>query len=76
MEAALKIKELAYLHAEAISYAEMKHSPLAILDEKVLVICFCPTWEPIIDEVASRGAQALVFGREKVGGLGTSRCCL
>lgn len=66
MEAALKIKELAYLHAEAINSTEMKHGPIARLDEKVLVICFCPCWEPIIDEVASRGARILVFGQEKL----------
>lgn len=38
MEGALKIKEVAYIHAEAMSSAEMKHGPIALIDEKTLSI--------------------------------------
>lgn len=66
MEAALKIKELSYVHAEAISCAEMKHGPIAMIDERVLVLCLCPKWEPIIDEIISRGAKVIVLTAENL----------
>lgn len=39
MEGALKLKELSYIHAEAYAAAEMKHGPLALIDDKMPVIC-------------------------------------
>ncbi len=42
MEGALKLKELAYMHAEGYAAGEMKHGPLALIDDKMLVIVICP----------------------------------
>ncbi|MES2461780.1 MAG: glutamine--fructose-6-phosphate transaminase (isomerizing) [Armatimonadota bacterium] len=40
LEAALKLKEISYLHAEAYAAGEMKHGPLALVEEGVVVVCF------------------------------------
>ena len=42
MEGALKLKELAYLHAEGYPAGEMKHGPLALIDNKMIIIVICP----------------------------------
>jgi glutamine---fructose-6-phosphate transaminase (isomerizing) len=42
MEGALKLKELAYKHAEGYAAGEMKHGPLALIDDDMLVIVICP----------------------------------
>ena len=42
MEAALKLKELSYIHAEAYPAGELKHGPLALVDEHMLVVCAIP----------------------------------
>jgi glucosamine--fructose-6-phosphate aminotransferase (isomerizing) len=42
MEGALKLKELAYMHAEGYAAGEMKHGPLALIDDDMLVIVICP----------------------------------
>jgi glucosamine--fructose-6-phosphate aminotransferase (isomerizing) len=42
MEGALKLKELAYMHAEGYAAGEMKHGPLALIDDQMLVIVICP----------------------------------
>lgn len=41
LEAALKIKELTYIHTEGINSGELKHGPLALIDENIPVIIFC-----------------------------------
>lgn len=41
LEAALKIKELSYVHTEGVNSGELKHGPLALVDETLNVICFC-----------------------------------
>ncbi len=40
LEAALKLKEISYLHAEAYAAGEMKHGPLALVEKGVVVVCF------------------------------------
>jgi glucosamine--fructose-6-phosphate aminotransferase (isomerizing) len=40
LEAALKLKEISYLHAEAYAAGEMKHGPLALVEPGVVVVCF------------------------------------
>ncbi|MBE8221865.1 MAG: glutamine--fructose-6-phosphate transaminase (isomerizing) [Bdellovibrionales bacterium] len=66
MEGALKLKELVYLHAEAYSFGEMKHGPLALIDKNMLVIALVPKDEfyekslSNLEEVRSRGAS--IFG--------------
>lgn len=42
MEGALKLKELAYMHAEGYAAGEMKHGPLALIDSSMLVVVICP----------------------------------
>lgn len=41
-EAALKVKEVAYVHSEAVLAGELKHGPLALIDEKILSFVICP----------------------------------
>ena len=60
LEGALKLKEISYIHAEGYPAAEMKHGPIALIDEKMPVIFLAPhdnTYEKIlsnIEEVKSR----------------------
>jgi glutamine---fructose-6-phosphate transaminase (isomerizing) len=62
LEGALKIKELAYIHAEGIAAGELKHGPLALIDKKSVVIILNPSDSTYIDTVSnahvikSRGA--------------------
>ncbi len=62
LEASLKIKELAYIHAEGIAAGELKHGPLALIDKESVVIVLNPndeTYQDIIsstNEIKSRGA--------------------
>ena len=64
-EAALKMKEISYIHAEAYAAGEMKHGPIALLDEQMPVICIAPTdhWfdktMSNVQEAAARGAQLI-----------------
>ncbi len=65
LEGSLKIKELAYIHAEGIAAGELKHGPLALIDSKSLVIVLNPiddTYEDVISsthEIKSRGAKII-----------------
>ncbi len=52
MEAALKLKELSYIHAEAYPAGELKHGPLALVDENMLVVCAVPD-DPLAQKVMS-----------------------
>ena len=42
MEGALKLKEISYIHAEGYASGEMKHGPIALVDDKVPVIIIAP----------------------------------
>jgi len=65
LEGSLKIKELAYIHAEGIAAGELKHGPLALIDSKSLVIVLNPiddTYSDVISsthEIKSRGAKII-----------------
>ena len=69
-EAALKIKELNYIHAEALGASEMKHGPIALIDsdkpKSTTVILFVldnETYEPLmnaVDQMRSRNAQVII----------------
>lgn len=65
MEGALKLKEISYLHAEAYPAGELKHGPLALMEEKVCVVAVNPDDDlkkkmaSNIQEVRSRKAQVL-----------------
>ena len=69
-EAALKIKELNYIHAEALGACEMKHGPIALIDsskmKETLVFLFVldnETYEPLmnaVDQMRSRNANVIL----------------
>jgi glucosamine--fructose-6-phosphate aminotransferase (isomerizing) len=67
LEGALKLKEISYLHAEGFAAGELKHGPIALIDETVPVIAMAPKdglYEKMISnmqEVAARGGQLIVF---------------
>ncbi|QLB13813.1 glutamine--fructose-6-phosphate transaminase [Bisgaardia hudsonensis] len=67
MEAALKLKEISYIHAETYAAGELKHGPLALIDADMPVIVIAPTNDLLeklksnIEEVAARGGQLYVF---------------
>lgn len=67
LEGALKLKEISYIHAEGYPAGELKHGPLALVDEKMPVIAVCPNDELLeklesnIEEVKARGGELYVF---------------
>ena len=67
MEGALKLKEISYIHAEAYPAGELKHGPIALIDESMPVIAIAPNDELLsklksnLQEVKSRGSQMIVF---------------
>jgi len=73
MEGALKLKEISYIHAEAYPAGELKHGPLALVDENMPVIAVAPNNELLekldsnLQEVRARGGELIVFADEQVG---------
>jgi glutamine---fructose-6-phosphate transaminase (isomerizing) len=71
LEGSLKIKELAYIHAEGIAAGELKHGPLALIDKESVVIVLNPTDETYQDvisssnEIKSRGAYIIGISNKK-----------
>jgi len=67
MEGALKLKELSYIHAEAYPAGELKHGPLALVDEDMPIVAVAPNDELVeklrsnLSEVKARGGQLFVF---------------
>ena len=66
LEGALKLKEISYIHAEGYPAAEMKHGPIALIDEKMPVVAIVTDtgYDKIlsnIEEVKSRGGKLIVF---------------
>ncbi len=67
MEGALKLKELSYIHAEAYPAGELKHGPLALVDETMPVVAVAPNDELVeklrsnLSEVKARGGQLILF---------------
>jgi glucosamine--fructose-6-phosphate aminotransferase (isomerizing) len=74
LEGALKLKELAYLHAEGFAAGELKHGPIALIDKGTPVVCVVPSpagrgllHDKIvsnIQEVRARGARTIVIAEE------------
>jgi glutamine---fructose-6-phosphate transaminase (isomerizing) len=74
LEGALKLKELAYMHAEGFAAGELKHGPIALIDDGTPVVCVVPS--PAgrgvmrdkvvsnIQEVRARGARTIVIAEE------------
>jgi glucosamine--fructose-6-phosphate aminotransferase (isomerizing) len=68
LEGALKLKEISYIHAEGYAAGEMKHGPIALIDEAVPVIMLAPpdAWfektASNVEEVAARGGKIILIG--------------
>ena len=71
-EGALKLKEISYIHAEAYPAGELKHGPLALIDENMPVIALAPESEIAeklisnLEEVKARGGTLYVFADPSV----------
>ena len=67
MEGALKLKEISYIHAEAYPAGELKHGPLALVDERMPVVAVAPNDMLIeklksnLEEVRARGGRLFLF---------------
>jgi glucosamine--fructose-6-phosphate aminotransferase (isomerizing) len=70
LEGALKLKEISYVPTEAYSAGEMKHGPIALLDETTPVVCVAtdgPVYDKVvsnIQEVRARGAQVIAIAAD------------
>nr|WP_211206150.1 SIS domain-containing protein [Flexistipes sinusarabici] len=70
LEGALKLKEISYIHAEAYPAGELKHGPLALIDEEMPVISVAPNNELLdklksnLQEVKARGGKMIIFEDE------------
>lgn len=73
LEGALKLKEISYIHAEGYPAGELKHGPLALIDDNMPVITIAPQNDLLdklksnMSEVAARGAELFVFADERAG---------
>jgi glucosamine--fructose-6-phosphate aminotransferase (isomerizing) len=70
LEGALKLKEISYIPAEGYAAGEMKHGPIALIDEYRAVVCICPeskTYEKMfsnIQEIRSRGGRIIMIASQ------------
>jgi glucosamine--fructose-6-phosphate aminotransferase (isomerizing) len=74
LEGALKLKELAYMHAEGFAAGELKHGPIALIEDKlpVVIVMPSPTGRALlhakmvsnIREIQARGARTIVIAEE------------
>ncbi len=75
LEGALKLKEISYIHAEGYPAAEMKHGPIALIDENMPVVCVAPTdhvYRKVVstmEEVRARGGRIIAVTTEGNGDL-------
>jgi glutamine---fructose-6-phosphate transaminase (isomerizing) len=73
LEGALKLKEISYIHAEGYAAAELKHGPLALVDEDMPVVAVAPNNELLeklksnLQEARARGAKLFVFADPQAG---------
>lgn len=73
LEGALKLKEISYIHAEAYPSGELKHGPLALVDNDMPVVAVAPNNELLeklksnLHEVKARGGQLFVFADKAAG---------
>jgi glucosamine--fructose-6-phosphate aminotransferase (isomerizing) len=72
MEGALKLKEISYIHAEAYPAGELKHGPLALIDEDMPVVAVAPNNSLLeklksnLQEVRARGGELFVFADDRI----------
>ncbi len=71
LEGALKLKEISYIHAEGYAAGELKHGPIALIDEDMPVIVIAP-FDPVFEktvsnmqEVSARGGKIILIANEK-----------
>ena len=78
LEGALKLKELAYLHAEGFAAGELKHGPIALIEEGLPVFCIVPPrgrdqlhgkMVSAIQEIRARGARTIVLAEDDDPGI-------
>ena len=75
LEGALKLKEISYIHAEGYPAAEMKHGPIALIDENMPVVCVAPkdrVYAKVVSnmqEVRARGGRLIAITSEGNGDL-------
>ena len=66
LEAALKLKEISYIHSDALQFGELKHGPIALIEEGTHAIAFCTSKKLLdksisnIKEIKARGAEVMV----------------
>ena len=71
LEGALKLKEISYIHAEGYAAGELKHGPLALVDDNMPVVAVAPPddllakVESNLMEVRARGGRLVIFGNEQ-----------
>ena len=79
MEGALKLKEISYIHAEAYPAGELKHGPLALVDESMPVIAVAPNDHLLeklksnLEEVRARGGELYVLADADVAAARAAR---
>jgi glucosamine--fructose-6-phosphate aminotransferase (isomerizing) len=79
LEGALKLKEISYIHAEGYAAGELKHGPLALVDNEMPVVILAPNDEMLdklksnMEEVQARGGELFVFADENSGIHGKDR---
>jgi glutamine---fructose-6-phosphate transaminase (isomerizing) len=70
LEGALKLKEISYIHAEGYPAGEMKHGPIALIDERMPVLVLCAKGESYektlsnLEEARTRGGRVIAIGTE------------
>ena len=62
LEGALKLKEISYIHAEGYAAGEMKHGPIALIDESVPVVVIAPANDPLFEKTASNIQETVARG--------------
>ncbi|WP_182002986.1 glutamine--fructose-6-phosphate transaminase (isomerizing) [Acinetobacter lactucae] len=73
LEGALKLKEISYIHAEGYAAGELKHGPLALVDNEMPIVILAPNDEMLdklksnMEEVQARGGELFVFADENSG---------
>ncbi|MGE4280326.1 MAG: glutamine--fructose-6-phosphate transaminase (isomerizing) [Magnetospirillum sp.] len=65
LEGALKLKEVSYIHAEGYAAGELKHGPIALIDDHVPVVVLCPSDE-LYDKTASNVQEVIARGAKVV----------
>ncbi|GAC1652383.1 MAG: hypothetical protein NVS4B8_27720 [Herpetosiphon sp.] len=65
LEGALKLKEISYIHAEGYPAGEMKHGPIALIDDEMPVVCICPH-DDVYDKMLSNVQQVRTRGGEVI----------